>query len=165
MQMKNIFAPVSLTRKNHALEHATIHLLSKKVPGVHFAGHSNPTGFFLMGNVSTEIVLESSLEALDRLQKGESSLAIHPGCGTNMAMIGLVPSIFALITLRGTTSDRQRQGRFSALFLSILAGVFIGKKMGPLIQGKVTTDPNLSDLRITEITQIADKIHRIKTSY
>ena len=36
------------TRRNHALEHASIHLLSHKNPGKRMAGHSNPTGFFLL---------------------------------------------------------------------------------------------------------------------
>jgi len=165
MLKTKIAAPLILTRKNHALEHATIHVLSKKNPGIKLAGHSNPTGFILIGKINTEQVLESALEALSRLQKGESALAIHPGCGTNLAIAGLVPSIFALISMSGTTSDKQRRGRFSVLFVSILAGFFIGGKLGPIAQKNITTDPDLSGLRITEVDQITENICRIKTSF
>jgi hypothetical protein len=37
------------TRRNHALEHATMHILAAKYPEQHLAGHSNPTGFFILG--------------------------------------------------------------------------------------------------------------------
>lgn len=155
---------LSLTRKNHALEHATVHILSKKFPGVHMAGHSNPTGFFLIGDLSTESVAEAATEALKRLQSGEAQLAIHPGCGTNLAMLGLVPSVFALTVMSGTTTDKQRSSRFSALFLAILGGIFLGKKLGPWAQREVTTDADLTGMRIIEIGRTREQVHRIITS-
>jgi len=165
MLKTKIAAPFLLTRKNHALEHATIHVLTKKIPGIKLTGHSNPTGFIVIGKVTTEQVLESALEALSKLQKGDSALAIHPGCGTNLAVTGLVPSIFALLSMSGTTSDKQRRGRFSVLFVSILAGFFIGRKLGPIVQKNITTDADLTGLRITEVNQIGQNFFRIKTSF
>jgi hypothetical protein len=35
---------VQETRRNHALEHATLHMLARKYPDKPMAGHSNPTG-------------------------------------------------------------------------------------------------------------------------
>lgn len=164
MPIYKIIDVFSLTRKNHALEHATVHILSKKFPGRHLAGHSNPTGFFLIGDLPTESVAEAAAEALKRLQGGEAQLAIHPGCGTNLALLGLVPSVFALVVMSGTTSDKQRKGRFSVLFLAILGGIFLGKKMGPWAQREVTTDPNLTGVRIIEIVRTREQVHRIITS-
>ena len=40
---------ISETRRNHALEHATLNILSARFPDRPLAGHSNPTGFFLLG--------------------------------------------------------------------------------------------------------------------
>lgn len=165
MPLQTILNAVNLTRKNHSLEHATIHILSKKLPGIHMAGHSNPTGFFLLGDVPTELVMECAQEALTRLQNGESGLAIHPGCGTNLAVLGTVPSVFALAVMSGTTNDKQRSKRFSALFLSILAGIFIGKKLGPIVQKEVTTDPVLTGIRIIEVVKTKDHVHRVRTAY
>lgn len=77
------------TRRNHALEHATLHMLARTYKG-NMAGHSNPTGFFLLGNFSTQDIWSNATEALERLRGGESGLAIHAGCGTNMATTTLL---------------------------------------------------------------------------
>src|SRR3990172_9385202 len=96
------------TRRNHALEHATIHLLARKLSNQRMAGHSNPTGFFIFGEVQTQDVWVASTEALERLRLGESGLAIHPGCGTNFAVSALLAGTFAWSVLRGTKSALTR---------------------------------------------------------
>ena len=54
-------SPVILaTRRNHGLEHATIYILSGHFPGKALAGHSNPGGFFILGDVPTESVREAA---------------------------------------------------------------------------------------------------------
>ena len=58
---------LSLTRRNHGLEHATMNLLSKKKPGT-FAGHSDHKGFWIIGDVSTDLLLETVQEALTRMK-------------------------------------------------------------------------------------------------
>ena len=45
---------VSRIRRNHGLEHATIHILSKKFPGARLIGHSDARGFWLVGDLTTE---------------------------------------------------------------------------------------------------------------
>ena len=40
------------TRRNHGLEHATIHLLSQRVPGLRIVGRSDSGGFWLWGAIS-----------------------------------------------------------------------------------------------------------------
>ena len=42
------------TRRNHALEHATLHMLERKHPKQPMGGHSNPTGFLIFGDFSLE---------------------------------------------------------------------------------------------------------------
>src|SRR5512140_1336514 len=90
---------VSDTRRNHALEHATIHILSERFLGQHMLGHSNPTGFLLVGELPTEDVREAASEALSRLQNGEHYLAIHEGCGTNYIVTAGLAAIFAMAGL------------------------------------------------------------------
>lgn len=51
------------TRRNHALEHATLHMLARKYPHQSMAGHSNPTGFFLLGSFETDDVRSAAAEA------------------------------------------------------------------------------------------------------
>ena len=43
-------------KQNHALEHATIVLLSRKFPEVRFSGISFAAGFFVFGEVPTEAI-------------------------------------------------------------------------------------------------------------
>jgi len=54
------------TRRNHAVEHATLHILARKYTRQNMAGHSNPTGFYLMGNFTKEDIQEAAAEAMQR---------------------------------------------------------------------------------------------------
>jgi len=59
---------IDSTRKNHALEHATMTILAERYRGVRMMGHSSPVGFILMADLPTEIVTEAVLEAKRRLE-------------------------------------------------------------------------------------------------
>lgn len=163
--MNNILeAPlVGETRRNHALEHATIHILSERFPGRPMAGHSNPTGFFLLGDLPTEHVREAVIEALTRLQNGESHLAIHEGCGTNYVVTGGLAALFAFIGMSGTKNDRERFERIPlVMMLSTLAFV-IGRPLGPALQKQVTTEPDPGGMTLEDVYPVANNVHRIVT--
>ena len=49
------------TRRNHALEHATLHMLAH-THKTNMAGHSNPTGFFIFGELRTSISITIMME-------------------------------------------------------------------------------------------------------
>ena len=163
--MNNILnAPlISETRRNHALEHASIHLLSARFPNLAMAGHSNPTGFFLIGDLPTDDVRLAVSEALTRLQQGESHLAIHEGCGTNYVVTGALAASAALIGMSGTKSTRQRLERFP-LLMALSALVFmIAPQLGTALQKQVTTDADPGGLTIVDIYPVAKNIHRVVT--
>ena len=154
---------ISETRRNHALEHASIHLLSAQFPGRSMAGHSNPTGFFLIGDLPTDEVRLAVSEALTRLQQGESHLAIHEGCGTNYVVTGALTALFALIGMSGTKNTRQRLERFPLLIaLSVLA-LMIAPRLGTALQERVTTEPDPGELTIVDIYPVSKNIHRVVT--
>ena len=90
---------IDSARKNHALEHATMTILADRYKGVRMLGHSSPAGFILMADLPTEIVTEAVLEAKRRLENGEPNLAVHPNCGTNMAVSSLAGSAVAFSVL------------------------------------------------------------------
>lgn len=154
---------VSETRRNHALEHATIHILSARFPGRAMAGHSNPTGFFLIGDLPTEQVRDAVGEALTRLQQGESHLAIHPGCGTNYAVTGALGALFASIGMIGTKSARQRWERFPLLMALSMLAFIIAPPLGSALQKRVTTQPDPGGLTIVDIYPVSKNIHRVVT--
>ncbi|MFZ5909246.1 MAG: DUF6391 domain-containing protein [Chloroflexota bacterium] len=154
------------TRRNHALEHASIHILAARYPDHHFAGHSNPTGFFLLGNVSTEEVKAAVTQALTRLRAGEKGLAIHAGCGTNFASTALLAGSLAWLPLSGARSWRKR---FWLLPFAIgfgLLGYALSQPLGPWLQAHITTEPDLGSLQIEDITPLRRSgvaVHRVRT--
>jgi hypothetical protein len=154
--------PYLATRRNHALEHATLHILARKYDDKTLAGHSNPTGFFLFGDMTTEDIREAIQEAMTRLKAGESELAIHPGCGTNLATSMVLPMTFAFFPFQGTRSNRGRPSLLPALLMGAF-GFLLSKPLGPWLQRNVTTEADLGDLRVVEINPVRKGVHRITT--
>ena len=165
--MNNILeAPlVGETRRNHALEHATIHILSRALPGRSMAGHSNPTGFFLLGDLPTDQVRQAVSEALARLQNGEKQLAIHEGCGTNYAVTGGLAALFALLGMSGTRSNRERFERLPLVMLLSILAFMIGQPLGPALQKQVTTESDPGELQIVDVYKVAGNVHRVVTRF
>ena len=154
------------TRRNHAVEHATIHILSKKYPENHLAGHSNPTGFYILGNVTTEDLQSAAIEGLTRLRAGESKLAIHAGCGTNFATTALLAGTLAWLPLSGPKSVRRRFWLMPFAISFGILGYLLSQPMGPWLQAKVTTETDMGNLQIEEIIPVRKKgvaMHRVIT--
>lgn len=150
------------TRRNHALEHATLHMLAHTHTGT-MAGHSNPTGFFLFGNFSTQDIWAAATEALERLRGGESGLAIHAGCGTNMATTALLAGTFAWSVLRLAKSTLMKILLLPlAVFLGVV-GFLISRPLGPVLQQRITTEANMGNMQIIDIIPIRKGVHRVIT--
>jgi hypothetical protein len=155
------------TRRNHALEHATLHVLAGRYPNRLLAGHSNPSGFFIVGDVSLHAVADAATEALRRLRAGEHGLAIHPGCGTNLATSALLGATLGWFVMRGTRSTFGRLLRLPFALAFAAVGVVLSRPLGPMLQQRFTTDPNVGSLRVTGVRQSLRgplKAHRVMTS-
>jgi hypothetical protein len=139
------------TRRNHALEHATLHVLAAKYPQRPMAGHSNPTGFFILGDFPTEDVQSAVTQALMRLRAGERDLAIHAGCGTNLATTALLAGTFAWFVLRGGRSTFGRILRLPFALAFAVIGALLSQPLGPLIQQRITTDADVGNLQIVDV--------------
>jgi hypothetical protein len=151
------------TRRNHALEHATLHILAHKYANQSMAGHSNPTGFILLGNFQTEDVYSAVTEAMARLLSGESGLAVHAGCGTNLAVSALLPATLAWVPLRTAKSTRWRLFLIPLALTLALLGFFLSKPLGPWLQKYITTEADLGAMQIVDIRFIRKGVHRIIT--
>ncbi len=154
------------TRRNHALEHATLHVLAARHPKTPMAGHSNPTGFFILGDLPTYEVEAAVAQALTRLRLGESDLAIHPGCGTNLATTALLAGTFAWFALRGAKSTMGRVLRLPLAVAFAVVGTVVSRPLGPLIQQKITTDANVGDLHVLSVKPAMSgrlQAHRVRT--
>jgi hypothetical protein len=151
------------TRRNHAFEHATLHMLAHKYPHQSMAGHSNPTGFFLLGDFQTEDVRSAAEEAFTRLNAGDSGLAVHPGCGTNLAASAVLPATFAWAPLRGARSTFWRVWLIPIAVVFAVFGYFLSKPLGPWLQRYITTEADLGDMQIVDIIPVRKGVHRIIT--
>lgn len=142
---------VSLVRRNHALEHATLQILAAKKPGTRVAGASNPRGFWVFGQLDIEELRDAVEEAQRRLRAGESKLAIHPQCGTNFAVSGLAAGTAAWLLMLGDGSLRRKMDRLPLLVTMVTLIFIVTYPLGPRIQESVTTDANLGRLRVVAI--------------
>lgn len=140
---------VTRTRQNHALEHATIHILSRQHPGRQLMGRSTSAGFYVYGDVPTMAVASAVSEALARLQAGESHLAVHPRCGTNLAVGALLGGIASTLALRRTR--RPFWEELPEVFLALTAALLLAQPLGLTVQQRVTTSANVSDVRVAGI--------------
>lgn len=160
--------PISRIRRNHALEHATLNVLAAQGIGAHLAGFSDTRGFWIVGDIPTETLHAAAQRALTRLRKGESSLAIHKGCGTNYVASGAVAGTFAWVGMADAPrSFRGKMDRLPVVILLTTLGLMLAQPLGPWLQRKVTTDAEPGKLRITEITYFPGStfpLHRIRTS-
>ena len=150
------------TRRNHALEHATLHVLARKYK-TSMAGHSNPTGFFLLGDISTEDVSSAATEAMARLLSGESRLAVHDGCGTNLATTALLASTFAWMPMRRVRSTFWRIWLIPLALTFALLGYFLSQPLGPWLQKYITTEADMGEMQIVDIRLVRKGVHRIIT--
>jgi len=157
-------SPVILAiRRNHGLEHATIHILSGQFPGKTLAGHSNPRGFFILGDVPTESVREAATEALARMRNGESKLAVHPGCGTNYVVAGALAGTLAWLGMSGAKTSRQRFDRLPLVIMLSMVGFMVSQPLGPVIQQRITTSGDPGDLMIVDVYPLRKGVHSIVT--
>jgi Domain of unknown function (DUF6391) len=155
--------PFLATRRNHAVEHATLKVLARKYDDRNLAGHSNPTGFFLFGDLATDDIRNAIDEAMTRLRAGESELAIHPGCGTNLATSMVLPATLAWVPFQGTRSMRWRLLLIPVALMFAIFGYVLSKPLGPWLQRHVTTEADLGNLQVKEIIPVRKGVHRIIT--
>jgi hypothetical protein len=140
------------TRRNHGLEHATIHLLSHKLKDLRMVGRSDSNGFWLWGDVSTEDVTASVNSALSRMRGGEHGLAVHPNCGTNLVVIASLGTAATMAALVGSERDPAgKLGRVPLILFGILVATIFGQPLGRQVQEHITTLGDPGDLRIVEI--------------
>ena len=148
---------VESVRKNHGLEHATIHVLGERARRVGVAGRADRHGFTVYGEVPTEVLANACERALERLRAGERALAIHPYCGTNVVTAGVLASLVAVLALVGAGRGwRARLARLPWLISLMTGTLIISQPLGLAIQRDVTTSADLGGLEIVSI-----KRHRI----
>jgi len=160
-------------RRNHGLEHATIHMLAQGRRNLRIAGRSDSTGFFLYGDVAIEEVERAAAEALRRMRGGQHELALHPNCGTNLLTTGTLATLAAMAGLAGAEDRPERRAeRFPTVLLMVIATLIFAPALGMAFQRHFTTlgDPGEMEIAGIERQTLSAPfggevvVHRILTS-
>jgi len=107
-------------------------------------------GFYVYGNVDTQALADAVAEGLARLQAGEADLAVHPRCGTNLAVSGFMAGAATFLVMGGSGS---RLSKFPRFILTATLAVIAAQPLGLLVQERFTTSANVSTTRIGQITK------------
>ncbi|MBF2066962.1 MAG: hypothetical protein IGS39_21475 [Calothrix sp. C42_A2020_038] len=157
---------ILMLRQVHALEHATVWLLSQprashpprtsshfQVDNESLGGLSTEQGFFLYGDVNISDLRRAVTNGLQRLKNGEWDLAIHPRCGTNVSITMLLTAGLAvgmhMIMPRGLIEQLLGLG------IAATTAAELAPNIGALAQRYLTTSVPFN-LTIENITKTRD---------
>ena len=147
----SILDVVNGVRQNHALEHATIHVLTARYPYSWLAGRSTASGFVIYGSLPTEVVASAASEALARLQQGEAHLAVHPRCGTYLAVTSIAAGTAAFFASQGRS--RSKLDRLPVALTAATIASVIAQPLAARFQQDVTTTPEVDGVYIEGVTR------------
>jgi hypothetical protein len=147
VQVAQQFLLGGAVKQNHALEHATIVLLSRQFPDVRLAGISFAAGFFIFGELPDEAILPKALEALDLLRTPSPEMAIHERCGTNLAVTGILTGVAAMAVAK----MRRPYNNLNNVILASTAALIVARPLGMTVQRYVTTQTPNASMKITAV--------------
>lgn len=159
--------PVGATRRNHGIEHATIHILSEQFPQLGMAGRADAGGFFILGDVPTEAIAPAVEQAIARVRGGEHGLVVHPRCGTNLVVAGVLAGVssFAVATVLGGGRHEDRFARLPGMVLAATAGLLLAQPLGPKVQEKWTTSHEMGGAYLKAVKRREGRgpiVHRVE---
>ena len=149
-------------RQHHAIEHATVTLLSQRRPDIHLLARSDLQGFVVYGDIETAVLRETAAKAVEQLQAGQVHLAVHPNCGTNLVTSGVLSATGALLFASGRR--RPWWDRLPGAILGATFALIAAVPLGRWVQAHLTTDSNVNDLRILDVTRVENSrmnYHRV----
>ncbi len=141
--------PISIIRRNHGIEHATVHVLTERHPNIQLVGRADTRGFNIYGNVPTDALESAAREALRRMQNGEGNLAVHPRCGTNLVVMGLLTALAAFLALGRRPSIKK----IPDMILATTVAGFVSQPLGLKLQEYVTTSPDALGAHVVGIRE------------
>lgn len=156
---------ISRIRRNHGLEHATIHVLSEGHKRFSAQGNSDHRGFHLniYGDITEDEVNAAVAEAYRRLRAGEHHLAVHPNCGTVLVTTAALATLAAQTMLALENWREPRAGRvrpaslanaLPGAMLAVVVALIVGRPLGVRLQERYTVDGELDDLRVESVRPV-----------
>ncbi|WP_071515728.1 DUF6391 domain-containing protein [Geitlerinema sp. PCC 9228] len=155
-----------MLRQVHALEHATVWVLSETSPhrdrtpnppmgtdNQMLGGMSTESGFYLYGQVNKNQLENAVRTALQRITSGEWDLAVHPRCGTNLSVSLLLTAGFAVGANFFLPKDPLTQ--LAGLGLAATTAATVAPDLGAIAQKYLTTSIPFN-LAFEEILPVED---------
>lgn len=137
-------------RRNHSCEHATVNVLEQWYgPLPHVGGVAVEGGFYIWGAdmFHPNALIRAAQEGLERMKRGEASLALHPRCGTSLAAARFVfAAIFLWLLLA------VGYFTFGGVLLALVASWMAGRPLGMLLQRFFTTTSDVAPVEITAVS-------------
>ncbi|TAJ16179.1 MAG: hypothetical protein EPO65_13725 [Dehalococcoidia bacterium] len=128
------------------------------------AGRATADGFYILGRVDEVTLRSCAEEALSRMQRGESGLAVSPLCGTNIAVTGAVTAAATMATLsRGR--DLGIRDRFGNAFTAAMLGVILAQPLGRLVQAHLTTRSDLGGIQLVGVRTLLPGVRKVVTRH
>ncbi len=163
--MKNL---ISRVRRNHGLEHATIHMLSTKHKKFSAQGNSDHRGFSLnvYGDLTLEDVETAVFTAHKRLSNGERHLAVHENCGTVLITVGTLAAIGSQIAFAFEERQQKKSQMDFPVFVAALptavlitiVALIVGRPLGIKLQAAYTVEGDIGDLQIVRVSTVQPNI-------
>ncbi len=141
--------PISTIRRNHGIEHATVHVLTSWDANLQLVGRADTTGFNIYGNVPSDTLEKACKEALERMKNGEGHLAVHRGCGTQIVVGGLLTGLAAAMSM----GRRPKLSKLPDVILATTLAAFVSQPLGLQVQEKITTSPDVQGAHFAGITK------------
>lgn len=160
---------IVMLRQVHALEHATVWVLSgvrshqnrtknpQPADNELLGGMSTDQGFYLYGQVDTGELKRAVHAALHRIVAGEWDLAVHPRCGTNLS-VGMVLTAGLAVGMSAIL-PRDPVGQMVGVGIAAVAAAQLTPDLGGLAQRYVTTAIPFN-LAIASIAPVPDPFGR-----
>jgi hypothetical protein len=139
-------------RQNHGIEHATLTILSQKQPGLQLVARTDLAGFIVYGEVNAGDLWAAADEALARLRAGESGLAVHANCGTNLVAAGTLSAMGALLAAAGR--KRTLWERVPSAILGATCALLLAAPAGRWLQANVTTSADVDGAAVTSVERL-----------
>ncbi|MFN8474852.1 MAG: DUF6391 domain-containing protein [Anaerolineae bacterium] len=156
--------PVAATRRNHGIEHATIRVLAERYPSVSMAGRSDWGGFYLLGDIPTDAIGPAVEEAMRRVRDGQRDLVVHPNCGTNLVVTGLLAGVASFTAAAGPRDERMLD-KLPRMVLASTVAILLAQPLGPKVQEKFTTSADFGDAYLKRVKRQREgrvPVHRVE---
>ena len=154
-------------RRNHAIEHATMHMLSRAGVATRLAARSDWRGLTFYGDIDAETLRRAITGGFVALETGHRGLAVHPRCGSMVSiplMLGLLSAWLAQSGLRRGAS--LARGLFT--LAGIASAALLARPLGEWVQAHVLTSGKVGDARLISIRPSRRgplTLHRVTIAY